>query len=130
MHERGFALLEVLVAAALLVVLAVGISRVLAAAAHERQASRLRALATIAAAAKLEELRATPPAGIEGGSDYVDEAGAPVGSGTSAPPRAVFLRRWSVRPLTADARTMALLVEMWTRDGAAAASLATVRAGR
>jgi prepilin-type N-terminal cleavage/methylation domain-containing protein len=128
--DRGFALLEVIVAAALLVTLAAGASRIIAAALREGHASRLRAVAMVAAAGKIEELRSLPPADVAGGADYLDTAGAVVGGGLSLPRSAVYVRRWSVQPLDGDADTLAVRVDVSTRDGALTARLTTVRAAR
>ena len=43
--------------------------------------------------------------------DYLDDRGRWVGSGTSPPPEAVFIRRWAVRPLTV-APERALLIQV------------------
>ena len=129
-HDRGFALLEVIVAAALLVTLAAGASQIIAGAVHEGHASRLRALATVAAADKIEELRSLTPGDVIGGDDCLDAAGTTVGAGLPAPPSAVFLRRWSVQPIDGDPDVLALRVEVVTRDGVLSARLVTVRAAR
>jgi len=131
MHDnRGFALLEAIVAAALLVTLAAGTSSIIAAAVREGQASRLRALATAAAARKIEVLRSLPPADVIGGADCLDAAGTTVAAGASAPGSAVFIRRWSVQPLDGDPDVMSVCVDVSTRDGVVRARLATVRAAR
>jgi prepilin-type N-terminal cleavage/methylation domain-containing protein len=131
MRDRGFALLEVLIAAALLVTLAAGMSRILALGMREVQSSRLRAVATIVAAGKLEELRSTPAGeGSGGGVDYLDAAGETISTGTPVPASAVYIRRWTVDPLAADSDLFALQVEVATRDGVLMARLITIRAPR
>jgi prepilin-type N-terminal cleavage/methylation domain-containing protein len=131
MRDRGFALLEVLIAAALLVTLAAGMSRVLAAVIREVHASRQRAVATIVAAGKLEELRSAP-AGERagGGADYLDAAGETIATGTPIPDSAVYIRRWTVDPRSADSDVSALRVEVATRDGVLRARLITIVAAR
>jgi prepilin-type N-terminal cleavage/methylation domain-containing protein len=129
MRDRGFALLEVIVAAALLVVLAAGVSRIVAAAVREGHASRLRAVATVAAADKIEELRSLTVAEVIGGADYLDATGASIGSGV-APPSAVYSRQWTVQPLDGDPDIVSLRVDVFARDAALSARLITVRAGR
>ncbi len=129
MRDRGFALLEVIVAAALLVVLAAGVSRIVAAATREGHASRLRAVATVVAADKIEELRALPFAEVIGGGDYLDASGASIGSG-AAPRAAVYSRQWTVQPLDGDPEIVALRVDVVARDGSLSARLVTVRAAR
>jgi prepilin-type N-terminal cleavage/methylation domain-containing protein len=128
MRDRGFALLEVIVAAALLVVLAAGVSRIVAAAVREGHASRLRAVATLAAADKIEELRSLPLAELAGGADYLDARGASVGG--AAPPAAVYSRQWTVQAVDGDPDIVALRVDVFARDGSLSARLLTVRAGR
>jgi hypothetical protein len=131
MHDRrGFALLEVLIAATLLVALAAGMARVLAAAIREGTASRLRALAIISAADKIEELRSVPLTVVVSGTDYVDAAGVSLGSGGPRPAAAVFARRWFVQPIGGDASVVSLRIDVTTSDGALAARLVTVRAAR
>lgn len=128
--ERGFALLEVIVAAALLVTLAAGGSRIIAAAVREGHAARLRALATVAAADKIEELRSLVTSDVTPGTDCLDGAGTIVGAGMPAPRSAVFIRRWVVQPLDGDPDVLAISVDVSTRDGASSARLLTVRAAR
>ena len=128
MRDRGFALLEVIVAVALLVVLAAGVSRIVAAGVREGHASRLRAVATLAAADKIEELRSLTLAELVGGADYLDATGASIGS--AAPPAAVYSRQWTVQPLDGDPDIVALRVDVFARDGSLSARLLTVRAGR
>jgi prepilin-type N-terminal cleavage/methylation domain-containing protein len=131
MRDRGFALLEVLIAAALLVTLAAGMSRILASGVREVHSSRLRAVATIVAAGKLEELRSTPAGeGAGGGAEYLDTAGETIGTGAPVPASAVYIRRWTVDPLAADSDVFALQVEVATRDGVLLARLISLRATR
>jgi len=130
MRDRGFALLEVIVAAALLAVLAAGMARIVAAAVHEGRSSRLRAIATVAAADKLEELRSVSPADAGSGTDYLDAAGAALGAGAGAAPSTVYTRQWMVQPLDGDPDVVALRVDVFLRGGALAARLITVRAAR
>lgn len=129
-HDRGFALLEVIVAAALLVTLAAGTSRIVAAAVREGHASRLRALAMVAAAGKIEELRSVRPGDVIGGLDCLDAAGRIVGAGLPPPGSAVFVRRWSVQPVEGDPDVLAVRVEVSTRDGVLSARLVSVQASR
>lgn len=131
MRDRGFALLEVLIAAALLVTLAAGTSRILASGVREVYSSRLRAVATIVAAGKLEELRSVPAGpGVAAAADYLDAAGRAVGTGTPVPDSAVYIRRWIANPLAADSDVFALQVEVATRDGVLMARLITIRSAR
>jgi hypothetical protein len=129
-RDRGFALLEALIAAALLITLAACVSRIVAAVVREGHASRLRAGATVAAADKAEELRSLDRADLMSGFDYLDAAGASVGSETPAPGSAVYIRRWTIQPLDGDTEVFTLRVEVFTRDGSLSARLVTVRALR
>ena len=133
----GFSLVEALVAAGLIVTALASLAEIVALSAESTRASRRSMAATMAATAKIEQLRAlawtfdgegtpvsdfttdtgtTPPrsqggrglsssppgtleAAVPGWVDYVDEAGAPLGSGSDRPPGAVFMRRWATRPL-------------------------------
>ena len=90
----------------------------------------MRAIATVAAAGKLEELRSVSPANAAGGTDYLDAAGAAVGSGGGASPSTVYTRQWMVQPLDGDPDVVALRVDVFLRGGALAARLITVRAAR
>jgi prepilin-type N-terminal cleavage/methylation domain-containing protein len=131
MRDRGFALLEVLIAAALLVTLAAGMSRILVSGVREVHASRLRAVATIVAAGKLEDLRSAAAGETAGGgADYLDAAGETIATSTPIPDSAVYIRRWTVDPLAADSDVFALRVEVATRDGVLRARLITIRAAR
>jgi hypothetical protein len=49
--------------------------------------------------------------------DFLDAAGRWVGSGTTPPPAAVFVRRWSVEPLPAEADAVLMLQVLVTRVG-------------
>jgi prepilin-type N-terminal cleavage/methylation domain-containing protein len=129
-RDRGFALLEVIVAAALLVMLAAGASRIIAAAVREGEASRLRAVATAAAAGKIEELRSLPLGDVAAGIDCLDAAGTVVAAGIALPGSAVYVRRWSVQPVDGDSGVLSVRVDVSTRDGALRARLVTVRAAR
>lgn len=128
--ERGFALVEVLVSAALLVAIAAGVAQVVAIAVRAAYADRVRTIATLLAAQKMEQLRSlrlsdrwtdtssdpptdagpglapSPPGTLDANvafyADYLDGAGRWVGSGSPAPGEAVYVRRWAVRPCAAD----------------------------
>jgi prepilin-type N-terminal cleavage/methylation domain-containing protein len=128
-NHRGFALLEVVVAAAILVVLAAGVAQVVAGAIRERHASRLRTIATMAAAARLEQLRSGSSADSATGIDYLDTTGAVAGS-AAWPPQAVFVRRWTAQAVNGHPDLVAVHVDVATRDGASTACLSTVLGAR
>jgi hypothetical protein len=130
---RGFTLAEAVVCAGLLMVVASGVSQLVAIAVRASDAARTRTLATILAAQRMEQLRAlswsvesdlatdlsTDPPSASGRGlqpsppgtltsnvtpyvDYLTDEGDWAGTGASAPPGAVYTRRWSVRPLDDD----------------------------
>ena len=155
-QTAGFTLIEVLIATALLVSVAVGTAHLFAIVTNAGRAAREQTSTTILAAAKLEELRSLtwayepvpgaspllrtdvsadlsvdPPS--DGGPglslsppgtlaqsvppyvEYLDTNGRWVGNGPSPPEAAIFVRRWSVRPLPEDPlRTLILSVFVTT----------------
>jgi hypothetical protein len=89
-------------------------------------------------------LGASPPnalrENVTGHVDYLDEQGQWIGTGAQPPPRAVFVRRWAVRPLPAspeDTLILQVLVSplanpavagpTWTGRPPGSALLATAR---
>lgn len=113
MCVKGFSLVEVMVAMALVATCALGLGELFALSSQVTQASRVKTMATMAAVSKLAELRARTwvadisPAtsltsSVDGFVDYVDGAGGAVGAGVSVPREAVFVRRWSIQPLPAE----------------------------
>lgn len=102
--DRGFNLLESLIACALLATALLSVGYLSTIAFARLADSRSRSLATIIAAAKLEELRtAVVPAG---GTDIVDSLGEPIQPGSSRR----FDRRWSVEPLSPDVQIVTVVV--------------------
>lgn len=143
-RPSGFALLEVLIASALIATLATGSMLLISMALHAVRQSRVRTLATMLAVEKMEQLRSltwshvttsgpaismstsdvttdlsnqpatddgrgllvspggTLTSNVVGYVDYLDANGRWVGHGPSAPPPAVYIRRWAVRPLVSD----------------------------
>lgn len=136
MSVRGFSLVEVLVAMALVASSALGLAELFALASRVTQASRIDTVMTMAAETKMAELRGLPWAYDAAGSgaplsdpglatspsstlrvntggyvDFIDGAGIVVGTGTTVPRQGVYLRRWSILPLPADpAHTLVLQV--------------------
>ena len=177
-RSRGFALLEVLIASAVIATVAAGSTLLMSMALHATRQSRVRTLATMLAAEKMEQLRSLTwshvttsgpaismstsdvttdlsnepatddgrglllsPAGtltsnVVGYVDYLDANGRWVGHGPSAPPPAVYIRRWAVRPMLSDPDNILVFeVVTGTRgpDGALlsdAISLVTIEARR
>jgi prepilin-type N-terminal cleavage/methylation domain-containing protein len=171
--STGFTLIEVLIAVAIFITIALGVAQLIAVATRAMRSSREQTSAVILAAAKMDQLRAlawtyessapglpalprsdrttdlshpdhaedgagltTSPAGALGSNmppwvDYLDGAGRWVGHDSEAPPDAVFIRRWAVRPLPADPeRTLVLQVLVTTvRDDRARPTEWSRRAG-
>jgi len=156
-RSSGFTLVEVLIAVAIFIAIALGVAQLIVIATRAMRAAREQTSTSILAAAKMDELRAlawtyessmpgvpaapqsdrmtdvshpdhgedgvgleASPAGALGSNmppwvDYLDDAGRWVGHDTDPPADAVFIRRWSVRPLPADPeRTLVLQVLVTT----------------
>ena len=98
--ERGFTLIETIIAASLLAVALVTLAQFVGAAVQSGAAARARAMTTVMAEQKMEQLRATSWAAIAAtpGSvtDYLDASGGVRCDGATEPcGDAVFERRWS-----------------------------------
>ena len=150
---HGFTLIEVLIAATLLITMSIGVAQLFAIGVAAERASRDRTVTAILAAAKIEQLRAltwsyerasvvprsdqTTDLSVDpetsGGPglqdsprgtldrnvppyvDYLDARARWVGTGTTQPRNAVFIRRWAVRRLPADLdRSLAVTVFVTT----------------
>jgi prepilin-type N-terminal cleavage/methylation domain-containing protein len=112
--QRGFTLVEVLVATAIVVTIAAGTAQLLAIAIHDEVAARQQLAMTASASTKLDEIAATvangsPPGAVTGAldravsgfSDVVVVAGAS------------FERRWVIAPLTGyGARAVAVVLRV------------------
>jgi prepilin-type N-terminal cleavage/methylation domain-containing protein len=108
----GFTLLEVLMAMVLIAILATGVVDLFTSAAKATASARAQTSMALLAVQRMEDLRSrhalspSPPAAlasnVAGFADFLDCAGRVVGAGTSAPPGACFVRRWSVEPLAAS----------------------------
>ena len=135
---KGFSLVEVLVAMALVSTTAVGLAELFAVSSRVVLASRVDTVATFAAESKMAELRGLTwtydPAGtglsvadadlawspsstlagnVDGFADYVDASGASLG--TQPTPARVYVRRWSIRPLPSDPANALVLQVLATR---------------
>ncbi len=136
---KGFSLAEVLVAMALLTTSALGLAALFSVSSQMTQASRVDTVATLAAEAKMAELRAltlaydaagtgapisdarlaiSPASALVADSngfvDYVDAAGVVVGAGTQQR-LGLYIRRWSIEPLPADPANAVVLQVVATR---------------
>ena len=102
--ERGFSLIESLLACALLATALLSIGHLSTTANVLLMDSRGRTEATLLALAKLEELRSSPaPAN---GADRVDSTGQPAQEGSTR----MFERQWSVAPVSPDSSILTVIV--------------------
>ena len=116
--ERGFSLVEVLIASTILIAGLVSLAQLFTVATASNISARHTTYATALAAQKIEELRAAAP-----------DPGAPPGGADDA---GVYTRRWSTVPLpgAADAMVVEVLVTSRAAGPAAEARLVTVIARR
>jgi Tfp pilus assembly protein PilV len=103
--QRGFTVLEALIAATLLSAAIVSIAQLLAISAQGSLASRAATTALMSAEQKMEELRAASWAAVAAspaGTDYIDQdARQTCRSVPPAPcPDAAYIRRWTAVPAT------------------------------
>ena len=125
--ERGFSLIEVLVAAAILAVGLLSLAQLLAMTVSANAAAGRTTDATVLAAQKLEDLRAEPwsvlDANIGEFADSLDRSGRPIDASSAA----AFRRRWFVEPWLGDpAHTLVIRVVVTTaREEAATVTVRT-----
>lgn len=111
--EHGFSLLETLVAVALVAVALSALAHLLAVSIHANARARRSSIASVLAQDKIEELRSQaaslapqPAASLDANTpglcDFLDEHGRPLGTGSVPPDGTVFVRRWSITPVSAD----------------------------
>jgi hypothetical protein len=112
--DDGSTLVEVLVATLVLVTGVLGIAQLFLIAAATNAAARDTTFATTLAAQKVEQLLSTDLAEESGLIDHVDRWGQVVGTAESPPATAVYTRRWSIEPLSAD--TVAIRVRVGRSD--------------
>ena len=112
--QRGFTLVEALVAATTVLVALSGLAQLLTVAALTARRARTATQAAVFAQQKLETL--LPQAALEttlapspedtlgrnvnGYCDFLDVSGKSAGSGTTAGPGAAYIRRWAIEPVS------------------------------
>lgn len=132
--QRGFSLVETIVATGLLATALVALAQLVGAGVQSGAAARARSATTLMAEQKMEELRALPWAAIAvilpGTTDYLDAAGHEQCVGANDPcGNAVYVRRWSATP--APFSSSVLLIEVDVRlvgKGHGSTTLVTARA--
>jgi type II secretory pathway pseudopilin PulG len=108
--EGGFSLIEVLVAAGLLVGSLAALAFVFVFATRANADAQHTTYATVLAMQKMEELRADfAPIHVVEAVDYADIRGT-VLVGQSDPPQAVYERRWTVEPLLTAPNALVIVV--------------------
>ena len=114
----GSTLVEVLVATLVLVTGVLGVAPLFLIAGAASAGARDASVASTLAAQKVEQLLSTDLAGESGLIDHVDRWGQVVGTAESPPANAVYTRRWSIEPLSADTVAIRVRVGRSIRSGA------------
>jgi prepilin-type N-terminal cleavage/methylation domain-containing protein len=136
--ERGFSLLEVLIATTIVAVALSALAQLFMLSMNANRNAKATTMATVLAAQKMEQLRSltwsldargtplTDPylASLPSGSlrqnaagffDLVSSSGESFGEGTTVPAGAMYLRRWSIEPLPADSGNAIVLQVLVTQ---------------
>ena len=126
-RENGFSLIEVLIAAGILVTIIGGVAHLSVITVRANHLSRLATHSCLVASAKMEELLArewldldpTPTGTLDanqtGYHDYVDRTGRVISSAEGAS----HVRRWAITSVTATVLALEVVVLPWLDDGAA-----------
>jgi prepilin-type N-terminal cleavage/methylation domain-containing protein len=136
--QRGFTLVEVLIATTIVAAAAAALVQLLVMATAANARAKTTTLATVLAVQKTEQLRslvwgfdpvegpvsdprlAASPAdslttNSAGFCDFLDGHGEPLGEGPRPPAGAVYLRRWSIEPLPGDPDNVLVLQVLVTQ---------------
>lgn len=132
--QRGFSLVETIVATSLLAVALVTLAQFVSAGVQSGSAARARAATTLMAAQKMEQIRALPWGVIAAMppevTDYLDASGDECCLRANAPcGDAIYVRRWSATP--APFSTGVLIIDVDVRlvgKGHGSTTLVTARA--
>ena len=131
--QRGFTLVETIVATTLLAGALVALAQFVGAGVQSGAAARARSASTQIAGQKMEQMRAMSWAAIAAmpadSTEYLDSSGNQRCPGASAPcGDAVYVRRWTVAPSTFSADVLIIAVEaQLVGKGHGRATLATAR---
>ena len=142
--ERGFSLIETVVAAGIVAGAFTALAQVFALSIAHNVAARDASAAMVLAAQKMEQLRGLIPgvdlneggtlaSSVDGFADYLDQAGKRLGVGGSVPPGTVYVRRWSVAALPSKPDLLVMQVRVAKPEAEAvvdAATLVTLRSRR
>jgi type II secretory pathway pseudopilin PulG len=143
-EERGFSLIETVVAAGIVAGAFTALAQVFALSIAHSVAARDASAAMVLAAQKMEQLRGLIPgvdlneggtlaSSVDGFSDYLDQAGDSLGVPGSVPSGTVYVRRWSVAafPSKPDLLVIRVLVTKPAPEAVVnAATLVTLRSRR
>ncbi len=132
--QRGFSLVETIVATSLLATALVALAQLVGAGVQSGAAARARAATTLMAEQKMEQLRALPWATLAAMSgnvtDYLDAAGGEQCASADEPcGDAVYVRRWSATPAFFSSGVLILEVDVrLVGKGHGSTTLVTARA--
>lgn len=115
--QRGFSLIETIVATSLIAVALVALAQFVAASSHTGAVARARAATTLMAEQKMEQIRGLPWVTLASSTDtvvdYLDASGherCPEAAGPCGD--AVYVRRWSAKPAPFAAGVLIIQVDV------------------